>query len=232
MRVLCTICARKNSKGVKNKNIKKINGKPLLKYTMEHAVKSKIFEDIIVSSDSKTIIKMAKSYGATLSIERPKKLASDRAGKLESIQHALISAEKISSKKYDIIIDLDVSSPLRLVSDIQNSFKLFLNKKSSILMSATPSRKNPYFNQVIQNKKKVQLVIPNNKYFSRQKAPKIFDLNASIYIYQRSILLKTNTIYTNKSILYIMPEDRSIDIDSINDFKYVEYILKKRKKNE
>ena len=99
-------------------------------------------------------------------------------------------------------------------------------------MSATPSRKNPYFNQVIQNKKKVQLVIPNNKYFSRQKAPKIFDLNASIYIYQRSILLKTNTIYTNKSILYIMPEDRSIDIDSINDFKYVEYILKKRKKNE
>ena len=156
-------------------------------------------------------------------------MASDRAGKLDSIKHAVKKIEKKLEKKYDIVIDLDVTSPLRTITDIKNAYKLFLNSNASSVISATPSKKNPYFNQVIQKNDCVKLIKPNNKYYRRQDTPKVYDLNASIYIYRRDSLLRSNTIYTKRSFLFIMPAERSVDIDSINDFKYVEYLMKNEK---
>lgn len=231
MKVLCTICARGNSQGLRSKNIKKINGFPLIKYTIDHAIKSKLFEDILVSTDDERIASLSKKFGVKNIIDRPKKLASNTAGKLSSIKHALKSLEAQLDKKYDVVIDLDVTSPLRNVSDIRKAYKIFTKHKASILLSATPSRKNPYFNQVLKTKKGIRLVKPGKKYYRRQDAPKVYDLNASIYIFRRSSLVKSNTIYTNKSFIYLMPEERSIDIDNMSDFHYVEYLMKKRKKN-
>jgi len=229
MKILCTICARGNSKGLKNKNIKKLNSVPLLKYTIDHAIQSKIFDEIVISSDDKKIIMLSRKYGIKETIVRPRYLATDKSGKLAAIKHAVETTEEKLKKKYDIIIDLDVTAPLRNIKDIKNAFNLFLKSKANILMSATPSRKNPHFNQVIQKSNGVKLVKPKTKYLRRQDAPNVYDLNASIYIYNRNILHKTNTIFTKNSILYIMPEERSIDIDSINDFNYVEYLMKKNK---
>lgn len=230
MKVLCTICARGNSQGLKSKNIKKINGFPLIKYTIDHAIKSKLFEDILVSTDNKKIASLSKKFGIKNIIDRPKKLASNTAGKLSSIKHALKILELKSGKKYDVVIDLDVTSPLRNVSDIHKAYKTFTKHKASTLLSATPSRKNPYFNQVLKTKSGIKLVKPSKKYFRRQDAPKVYDLNASIYIFRRSSLIKSNTIYTKNSFIYLMPEERSIDIDNLNDFHFVEYLMKKRKK--
>ena len=228
-KILCTICARGNSKGLKNKNIKKINGSPLLKYTIDHALKSKIFDNIVLSSDSKRIIQLARDLGLKDIINRPKKLATDQSGKLDVVKHALRVIEKRYAIKYDVIIDLDVTSPLRIVSDIKKAYNLFLNNNSNILISATPSKKNPFFNQVIQKNNSIKLVQSKIKYLRRQDAPNVYDLNASIYIYKRETLLNTNTIFTKDSSLYIMPEERSVDIDNINDFNYVEYLMKRKK---
>tara|TARA_Y100000768_G_scaffold224951_1_gene169834 strand:- start:423 stop:1115 length:693 start_codon:yes stop_codon:yes gene_type:complete len=230
MTTLCTICARANSKGLKNKNIKLLNGIPLIGHSVIQAVKSRIFDQILISSDCKKILSIGKKYGASCLVLRPKRLSSDSSGKLAVIKHAVIEAEKKLDDKFDTIIDLDVTSPLRNISDIKNAYKIFKQKNKTVLISASPAKKNPYFNQVIQTKNGVKLVKNRKKaILRRQDAPKVFDLNASIYVYKKQSLLKSNSIYTRGSILYIMPEERSIDIDNLNDFKYVEYLMKRKK---
>ncbi len=235
--VLCTICMRKESQGVKNKNIKLINGKPLMYFTIKQAIKSKIFNHIVVSTDSKKILKYAKNYGAEGWFMRPKKLSTNSSSKIKAIKHALIEAEKYYGMKFKCIVDLDVTSPLRKVEDIINAYKLFLKKNPDVLISGAKSKKNPYFNVVEIINKKVKKVKSLKKgIFRRQDAPKTYDINASIYIWNRNALINSNSAVqglekksTGKAILYEMPESRSIDIDNKLDFELVEFLLKKRK---
>jgi len=230
MKKLCLLCMRGNSKGVKNKNLKKINGVPLLKYTIDQAIKSNLFDKIVISSDSKQIIKMGYKFGIKDYILRPKHLATDKSGKLDVLKHALSEIEKIYSEKFDIIFDLDVTSPLRSINDIKEAYKLFHKKKASKLITVTPARKNPYFNQVAIKNNKVELVKKSkNIIVRRQSAPKIYDMNASIYIFKRLTLKKSKEIFPKNTIIYLMPEERSVDIDNTLDFKIVEMLLKKNK---
>mgnify|MGYP001299510938 FL=1 len=228
MNVLCTICARGGSKGVKNKNIKNINGKPLISYSINQAKKSKIFNEIVVSTDSKLISKISKNFKAESWFLRPKNLSNDKSEKIHSIRHALITSEKYFNKKYDYIVDLDASSPLRSIEDIKKSFKKFINTNSSNLVTLCESRKNPYFNMIEIKKnvlKKVKKL--NKKVVRRQDAPKVYEMNASIYIWSRKTLLSDMKIINNRTSYYIMPYNRSIDIDNIDDFNYVNYLMKK-----
>ena len=230
--ILCTICMRSGSKGVKNKNIKLINNKPLMYYTIKQALKSKIFNQIVVSTDSKKLLKCAKLYGAEGWFIRPKKLSLDVSPKIAVIKHALLQSEKYYNKKFNFIVDLDVTSPLRKVEDIINAFKLFIKKKGDVLITGAKSRRSPYFNIVEIVNKKVQKVKSIRKnFFRRQDVPQTYDMNASIYIWNRETLISSNTLFKGKTIFYEMPESRSIDIDSELDFKIVELLLKKNKKN-
>ena len=147
MNNLCTICARSGSKGVPNKNIKKIAGKPLIQHTIEQAKKSKVFSDIIVSSDCKKILKIAEKLGVH-TLKRTNQLSKDFVGKVDVIRDAAIKAQKMLDKKFDNVIDLDVTSPLRQVSDIHNSFKKFQNGNYQNLITGCVARKNPYFNMI------------------------------------------------------------------------------------
>ena len=231
MKILCTICARGGSKGVKNKNIKLINKRPLISYTIKQAKKSKLFDKIVVSTDSKNIQKCAQKFGAESWFLRPKKLASDQSQKVPVIQHTLRESEKYFKKKFDIIIDLDVSSPLRNIQDIKKALVFFKKKKGEILMSGCKSRKNPYFNVVeITNGKLKRAKVMKKNIFRRQDAPKTYDCNASIYIWKRKSLLDFKTFYKSKTVFFIMPESRSWDIDTEFDFKIVEYLLKKNER--
>jgi len=151
---LCTICMRSGSQGVKNKNSKIINGKPLMYYTIKQAIKSRLFDHIVVSTDSKKILNKAKFYGAEGWFIRPKKLATNKSSKIPVLQHALKQSEKYYKKKFNLIVDLDVTSPLRKVEDIINAYKIFIKQKSDILITGTKSKKNPYFNIVEIVKKK------------------------------------------------------------------------------
>jgi len=227
-KVLCTICARGGSKGIKNKNIKLINGKPLIAYTIEQAKESELFEHIVISTDSDKIAEISQEYGAEVFFRRSAKMASDSVGKLDVIRDAFVQSENYYNKKFDYLIDLDATAPLRVIEDIQNSFKQFLKNDNDNLITAMPSRRSPYFNLVeVDSSGKVNLSKKlNNPIVRRQDVPKSYDMNASIYIWKRDVILSEDSIFLEKTGLYIMPEERSIDIDTELDYKFVEFIMK------
>jgi CMP-N,N'-diacetyllegionaminic acid synthase len=226
--ILCTICARGGSKGVKNKNIKNLYGKPLIAYTIEQAKASGLFEHIVISTDSDDIATVAKEYGAEVFFKRDAEMASDMAGKLDVIKDAFIRSEKHYSKEFDYLVDLDATAPLRDVDDIVNSFEQFKKNNNDNLITAMPSRRSPYFNLVEQDKNgKVYLSKNlNGAIVRRQDAPNSYDMNASIYIWKRDVILNKNSLFLDKTGLYVMPEERSIDIDCELDFKFVEFLMR------
>lgn len=225
--VLCTICARGGSKGVKNKNIKKLNGKPLIAYTIEQAKASNLFQHIVVSTDSDEIAEIAIQYGAEVFFKRSAEMASDTAGKLDVIKDAFIRSEEHYNKTFEYLIDLDATAPLRSVEDIIGSFEQFKENNNDNLITAMSSRRSPYFNLVEQDKEgKVYLSKKlDNIVVRRQDAPKSYDMNASIYIWKRDVILNENSIFLEKTGLYIMPEERSIDIDTELDYKFVDFLM-------
>ena len=226
--ILCTICARKGSKGLKGKNYLTLLGKPLIKHTIEQANKSKLFTKIVVSSDSKKIINISKKE-TDYAISRSKKLSNDHSSKVDAIKDALLRAEKHFKLRFDIVVDLDVTSPLRSKNDIKNALDLFIKKKPGNLVSGYKARRNPYFNQVMYKNSYLDVVCNSKKKIvRRQSAPQIYDLNASIYIWNRNSLLSSIKTINKKTILFEMPYSRSIDIDDKLDFMMVKYILQKK----
>ena len=230
MKILCTICVRGGSKGVKNKNIKNLLGKPLIAYTIEQAKQSNLFEHIVISTDDDNIANISKQYGAEVFFKRNPEMSSDTAGKLEVIKDAFIKSEKYYNTTFDYLIDLDATAPLRDVNDITNSFNQFLKDKNDNLITAMPSRRNPYFNLVeVDTNGKVKLSKQlDKKILRRQDAPKCYDMNASIYIWTRDTILNKNSIFLENTGLYVMPEERSIDIDTPLDFEFVKFIMEKK----
>ncbi|QOY54079.1 acylneuraminate cytidylyltransferase family protein [Candidatus Sulfurimonas marisnigri] len=227
-KVLCTICARGGSKGVKNKNIKEINGKPLIAYTIGQAKDSGLFEHIVISTDSDDIANIAKQYGAEVFFKRSAEIASDIAGKLDVIRDAFVRSEKYYNKQFDYLIDLDATAPLRNVDDIIKSFNQFLENNNDNLITAMPSRRSPYFNLVeVDSVGKVSLSKQlDNSIVRRQDAPKSYDMNASIYIWKRDSILNDKSLFLENTGLYVMPEERSIDIDTELDYKFVEFLMR------
>ncbi|EAJ2845523.1 hypothetical protein C5533_03560 [Campylobacter coli] len=227
---ICIIGCRGGSKGVKNKNIRDIAGKPLIAYTIEQALKSRLFKHVVLSTDSQEIADIGKKWGAEVFFLRDSHMASDSAGKLQVIQDAVQKSQDYYQEQYDIVVDLDATSPLREVSDITNAYEQFIKDDNDILITASPSRKNPYFNMVeivqMQEKMvpKLSKNLPNGV-LRRQDAPRCYDMNASIYIWKKEILLKSDILFTDNTGLYVMPEERSVDIDTELDFKFVEFLL-------
>ncbi|EAJ6871912.1 hypothetical protein FGY55_06055 [Campylobacter coli] len=227
---ICIIGCRAGSKGVKNKNIRDIAGKPLIAHTIEQALKSRLFKHVVLSTDSREIADIGKKWGAEVFFLRDSYMASDSAGKLQVVQDAVIRSEQYYREEYDVVVDLDVTSPLREVSDIINAYEQFIKDDNDILISASPSKKNPYFNmvEIEQNGNKNTVVLSkklSNPILGRQDAPQCYDMNASIYIWKKNILFSSNTLFTDNTGLYVMPEDRSVDIDTELDFKFVEFLL-------
>lgn len=229
LNILCTICARGGSKGVPHKNIKKINRYPLIYYSITQAKKTRLFDKIVVSTDSKKISSISRKFGAHCWFLRPKKLSSDKSAKLPAIRHAFKISENYFKKKFDIIVDLDATSPLRNSSDIIKSVKIFNSGKFDNLVSISASKKNPYFNMIEKRKNYYTMVkTAKTKTVRRQDAPQVFDMNASIYIWSRKSILNAKKIINKNTGTYLMPEARSIDIDSEFDWKIVEYLLKRK----
>lgn len=230
MNVICTICARGGSKGLKNKNVRELLGKPLVAHSIIQAKKSEIFTKIVVSSDSDEILNIASEWGADDIVKRPPHLATDEAAKLPVIQHCVQEIEQKYNMKFDVIVDLDATSPLRTVDDIKNALNMFLEKKASNLITGAPARRSPYFNLVeVDDNGIVNLSkIPSKPIVRRQDSPKCYDMNASIYIWSRESFFLSDTIFQDKTILYIMPEERSVDIDNEIDFELVKLLAKRR----
>jgi len=227
---LCTICMRGGSKGVSHKNLRELHGKPLMAYTIEQALETALFDHVVVSTDSEKIAETARTYGAEAWFQRHADLATDEAAKLPAIRHVFQESEKHYGHHFDVLMDMDATSPLRKVEDIIEAYQQFINEDADILITACPARKNPYFNMVERANGRIQLVKQLDKTpIRRQDAPTVYDMNASIYIWKRQVLLKTDTLFTKRTSLYVMPEERSVDIDTELDWAFVEFMMEKKK---
>lgn len=229
-KILCSICARGGSKGVKNKNVRPFYGKPLIAHTVQQALDSGIFDNIAISSDSEDILQAAKSAGADILVNRSDEMASDTAPKFPVIKHCATEAEKNSGTEYDIFVDLDATSPLRFPEDIIGSVDLLLNSDASNIITGNHSRKSPYFNMVEENADgyvyKSKLL--NTQITRRQDSPQVFDMNASIYVWKREHFFSADKVMQDKTKIFIMPFERSIDIDSEVEFEIAEFLFSKR----
>ena len=226
VKFLAIIPARKNSKTLKNKNIKLFNGKPLIYWTIKEALKSKYLSSIILSTDSEKIIKYCKKFKIIIPFKRPKHISLSSTPMIKLIQHVLKNKE-IREKKYDAIVLLQPTSPLRVAKDIDEACKVFLKEKPDSLVSINQLNHtlNP---ESLFNRKGLLL----NKAFKikkeslRQNKKIYFAPNgAAIYITPKKNISKF--IVGGKKIAgFLMPKKRSIDIDDIIDFKLAEYLKK------
>ena len=237
MNILITICARGGSKGLPKKNIKLLDGKHLIAYSIDLASKFKKqrqddFIHVGLSTDSEEIKEVAKTYGLTTNYIRPDKLASDECGKLDAIIDVLEFEEKESKIKYDYVLDLDVTAPLRTVKDLNEAIEQLENNDSALnIFSVSPPHRNPYFNMVEKKEDGfVKLVKPlDHSILSRQKAPQVYDMNASFYFYKKKFFkLEYKSAITDKSLAYLM-DHLCFDIDHELDFVIMQYLVENNK---
>lgn len=228
MKRLAVICARGGSKGVKNKNLRELAGKPLIAHSIGQARESRMFEAIAVSSDSEAILKTARAGGADYVVKRPADLASDAAPKVPAIRHCVETVETESGITFDVIVDLDATAPLRSLDDISGAIGLLEESGAANVVSGMPARRSPYFNLVeLDDRGRVRLCKPPPAPLAcRQDSPECFDLNASVFVWRRQALFSDlDFVLGDDTLLYVMPEERSIDIDTETDFRYVEFLM-------
>lgn len=230
MSLVCTICARGGSKGVVGKNARDLLGRPVLAWSIAQARETGLFDAIAFSSDSDALLDAALKAGADITVRRPDEMATDTAPKLPAIRHCLEQAITQMGTTPEIFVDLDVTSPLRLPSDITGAVALLRESGARNVITGAPARRSPYFNLVEQRADgSVGLSKSANPPVTRrQDAPRCFDMNASIYVWRVAPFLEQPAVFYPDTRLFEMPEERSIDIDSDLDFALVELLLRQR----
>ncbi len=219
------IFARGGSKGIKNKNKKIFNGKPLIFYSIDIAKKNKKIKKVFVSSDDKKILDISKKYGAQL-IYRPKNLSQDNSSELLAWKHAVNYLRK-KNEKFDNFISLPCTSPLRIQKDINDAI-LKLKKKNDLVLGIAKSNKNPKFNMVKIEKKKIKLLNSGKVFNNRQNFDDVYNLTTVIYACHNSLIQKIKKNIWETNLKYIqIPQNRAIDIDSQIDFDIAEHLYKK-----
>lgn len=226
MKNIAIIPARSGSKGLKDKNIKLLNGKPLLSYSIEAAINSKCFDTVMVSTDSKKYAKIAKEYGAEVPFLRSKSNAGDKSSSWDVVREVLENYKKIG-KEFDTFMLLQPTSPLRSVKNIKESYKLYKENNANSVVSVSEASINPmccYHLPKDNNLSKVLNFEEENK--RRQDTGKYYAMNGAIYLSNTNNFLKTNDIYKKKCYAYIMDTKESTDIDNQLDFIIAEAIAK------
>jgi len=227
--VVALVTARGGSKGLPRKNIRPLLSKPLIAWSIEEAKKCRFIDRTIVSTDDEKIMDVARKYGGETPFLRPKRLAQDRSKMVDVIIHAL-DRLKASGHRYDLFVLLQPTSPLRTAKDIEGAIKLFSSKKAKAVVSVCEAELHPYLANMLpkdncmKNFLRADVMDKN-----RQELPKYYRLNGAIFAANCGYFRRYKSFYGKSSYAYIMPQDRSIDIDSEIDLSLAEYLLKKRK---
>lgn len=226
--ILLTICGRGGSKGIPGKNIKMIAGKPLLAYTAELATRfANDHElDLGFSTDSPDILAVGERYGLPTDYVRPAKLGNDVIGKPHVIKDLMLHCERTNKKRYDYVIDLDVTSPMRTAQDIEQCLAIMLDHPDTLtVFSVSPCHRNPYFNMVEKKENGYFGLVKQSDATTRQGSPAVYDINGSIYVYSRAALDNDNPrAVTPRTLVYVMPHP-CFDLDEPEDYDYLEYLL-------
>jgi len=229
MRIIAFIFARGGSKGLPDKNIKMLNGKPLIAWSIEHAKSVKRVDRVIVSTDSEKIARIAREYGAEVPFMRPADLATDNSPEWLSWQHGLKYLENTDGCLPDLMLSIPTTAPLRNVNDIDKVIDEYKKSDTDIVIVVTESHRNPFFNIVKEGVDGyINLLGSGDEVISRrQDCPKTYDITTIAYALRPSFVLNKNSIFEGRVRQVIVPKERSIDIDTLLDFEIAEYMIKK-----
>jgi CMP-N-acetylneuraminic acid synthetase len=229
MNIVALICARSGSKGVPDKNIKPLAGKSLILRSINQIKELKEINRVIVSTDSEKIADIVVNAGAEVPFMRPKKLAEDNVPEWLVWRHALESINEIDGGYPDILIVVPVTAPLRTVDDLKKCLTEYQKGNADVIITATDSHRNPYFNMVkIDKKGMANLVIsPKETIIRRQDTPYVYDMTTVAYVTNPKFVLENDSIFSGKVRHVYIPIERALDIDTPFDFKIAELLLSK-----
>lgn len=223
-KILAIITARGGSKGLPKKNIRKLGDKPLIAWTIEAALASSCIDRLILSSDDETIIRIAKDWGCEAPFIRENHLAMDETSTPDVVLDAMLRCPG-----YDWVVVLQPTSPLRTTADIDDCLYESISQGASVGVSVSESFSSPYWMFNRDDLGQLQPLLPIDKvYTRRQDLPKVYQLNGAVYVAECCWLLEHATFITPNTYAYVMPKQRSIDIDDLLDFNQAEYLLSER----
>ena len=223
-KVLGIIPARGGSKGLPRKNILPFANKPLIVHSINQANKSKYIDKLILSSEDQKIIDICKSYKIDIPFIRPKSLSQDETSGLDVVFHAVENMQG-----YDIVVLLQPTSPLRTFKDIDKCIEKLINRDVNACVSVVETSKSPYWMFELNEHENFIPVVKNTPLVSiRQNLPRTFGINGAVYVAKIDWYKKTKEFINEETIAYIMPKDRSIDIDTKEDFLFAEYLIEKK----
>jgi CMP-N,N'-diacetyllegionaminic acid synthase len=225
--IVCVIPARGGSKGLPGKNIKMFCGKPLIAHTIEQAKQSRYIDRVIVSTEAEEIARISLEYGAEVPFIRPIELARDSSSTVDVLLHAINWLECKEQYAFDILVLLHVTTPLRKVEDIDNSITLMVEENADNVFSVAEAHRNPYFNMVEEGSDGFVRLVKEGCFSTRQAAPKVYDMNAAIYVWWKNVLKEEKNIFLKKTKAYVMTKERSTDIDDDLDFRIAEFLWTK-----
>ena len=230
MNILFTICGRAGSKGITGKNTQMFCGKPLVYYTIaaytlcrEYNTKDCIH--LAVNTDSELLKKQIEQTGVEyFFIPRKESLAGDVVSKKDVIKDTLLECERMQNLSYDILVDLDITSPIRTAEDIMKTIDILNhNFDADIVYTVVESRRSPYFNMVSKKEDGYYTTVLKSQYVARQQAPVCYDMNASIYVYRRKYVLE-GQMFERKALISVMDDTGVLDIDSSDDLELMQII--------
>ena len=233
MNTLALIPARGGSKRIPRKNIRPLAGKPLIAWTIEMAAACSNLDRVIVSTDDQEIADIAKRYGAEVPFLRPPELARDGTPNVDATIHAIQWLEEREGYRPDSVMVLQPTSPLRTEEDMGAAINLAIRTSADAVISVCEVKHHPYWTKHLTDDGR--LLDPSwldQSYGCRQDLPPFYGLNGAIYLAKRSVLLADRSFYTRKVYAYIMPPERSLDIDSLWDLHLAELIVSQRMYDE
>jgi len=222
--VLAVIAARGGSKGLPRKNILPLAGKPLIAWSIECASQSKYIDRCIISTDDQEIANVAKEWGGDVPFLRPAELARDDTPGILPVMHAV---ENIGG--YDLVVLLQPTSPLRTPSDIDGCLKTMTDANAPACVSVTPAEQSPFWMYMITEKGTLKPVLDGaDRDVPRQRLPDVYVLNGAVYAAEIEWLKETRSFLTGETVAYVMPRERSVDIDTLDDFRMAEMMMTRR----
>jgi CMP-N-acetylneuraminic acid synthetase len=227
MKAVAFIFARGGSKGLPGKNIRPLGGKPLIAWSIEHALAVKRVERVIVSTDSEEIAKVARAYGAEVPFIRPAELASDNSPEWLAWRHALNYLRETDGVLPQVMVSVPATAPLRLPLDIENCLDKYEKGDADVVITVTDANRSPYFNMVKMNADgTVGLVIPPQSAIARrQDVPVVYDMATVAYVAKSEFVMTHNAAFEGRVQMVHVPTERAIDIDTLLDFQIAACLL-------
>lgn len=221
MRILGLIPARGGSKGIPRKNVRDIAGRPLIAWTIESALRSRYLTSVVVSTDDEEIAAVAKLYGAEIPFMRPSKLAMDDSPTIAVVRHAL---EVL--RNFDAVVLLQPTSPLRSAEDIDACVDLARAASANAVVSVSEAESHPAWTFKLDSQNRLQPIGSDGAISRRQELPVAYSLNGAVYFMSTEWLPKVNVLWDRETIAYVMPRERSIDVDTQLDWRIAEMLLR------